>query len=137
MGAIADISKILYANMDLGSFGLPVSYEGLDFDPKEYDAYLACYVLRAPTLQAELGPQGCDAHTGIFQVDVNYREGGGPTEALNKADEVNAYFKSGAYFTDSTETVNIKNVSASRLNIVGGWATINLTIEYQVYSKRI
>lgn len=137
MAAIADISKILYANMELGGFGLPISYEGIDFDAKGNQAYLACYVLRAPTLQAELGSQGCDAHTGIFQVDINYREGDGATEALQKADEVNAYFKSGAYFTDGQETVNIRNVSASRLNIVGGWATINLTIEYQVYSKRI
>jgi len=137
MGAIAEISKILYANMDLGTFGLPVAYEGLDFDAKGQAAYLSCFVLRAPTLQAELGPQGCDAHTGIFQIDVNYREGQGATALLEKADEVNAYFYSGRYFESSEETVNIRNVSASRLNIAGGWSTINLTIEYQVYSKRI
>ncbi len=137
MGAIAEISRIFYSNMDLGGFGLPVAYEGLDFDAKGVSAYLACFMLRAPTLQAELGPNGCDSHTGLFQVDVNYREGQGATALLEKADEINAYFYSGRYFESSTETVSIRNVSASRLNIAGGWSTINLTIEYQVYSKRI
>ena len=65
--------------------------------PKSLEAYLACYVLRAPTLQAELGPQGCDAHTGLFQIDINYREGGGPTEALSKADLVTALNGAGPF----------------------------------------
>ena len=137
MGAISSIGKILYKALEDGNLSMPIAFEGLDFDPAGEEAYLACYILRAPTLQAELGSVGCDAHTGIFQVDINYREGIGATLALNKADEVNFLFKSGASFTDSVEVVKIRNVSASRLNLVGGWATINLSIEYITYSQRI
>ncbi len=137
MSAIADIQKILFNAVEDGSFGLPVAYENVNFDPKGLDGYLSVFLLRAPTLLAELSWNGCDNHSGILQIDINYPQGAGPTIHAEMADQINAVFKNGATFAGSVENVNIQNVSAGIMQVANGWATLTMTIEYYSYSGRV
>lgn len=137
MSAIAEIQKILLSAVENGGFGLPIAYENVKFEPADKSGYLACFVLRAPTLQAELGWVGCDSHTGIFQIDINYPEGEGATQHVETADAINAVFKSGGTFTGSAISVNIQNVSAGVMQIANGWATLSLNIEYYAFTERV
>ena len=137
MSAIAEIQQILYNAVEDGGFGLDVAYENVKLDPKDKPAYLACFMLRAPTEQAELSWKGCDEHQGIFQIDINYPQGSGPTVHVEMADQINAVFKSGATFAGATENVNIRNVSAGIMQVAQGWATLSLSIEYYVFSGRV
>ena len=42
--------------LDLGTFGLPVAYEGLDFDAKGQAAYLSCFVLESANFASRVRP---------------------------------------------------------------------------------
>ncbi len=137
VSAIASIQKILYKAVQDGGFGLDIAYENVKFDPKSKDGYLSCFMLRAPTLQAELGWVGCDLHTGIFQIDINYPQDSGATAHAEMCDQINAFFKSGATFAGPTESVNIQNVSAGVMQVAQGWATLSLSIQYYVFSGRV
>lgn len=137
MAAITEINQILVKAVQDGSFGLDIAFENIKFNPKGKTAYIALFNLRSPTIMAELGPMGCDLHTGIMQIDVNYEQGGGIDELLEKADAINAIFKNGATFAGANENVNITNVSALPAVISRGWATVSMTIEYYVFSQRV
>lgn len=137
VSAIAEIQKTIYKAVQDGAFGLPVAMPNESFDPKDKTGYLALFLLRAPTVQAELGWVGCDSHTGIIQIDINYPQGKGDTLHAEMADSINAVFKSGATFAGATISVNIRNVSAGQLQIGQGWATLPLTIEYFAFTERV
>ena len=137
MASITEINQILKKAVADGAFGLPIAYENSSFDPDDNAAYIAIFNLRAPTVQAELGWNGCDQHNGVFQLDVNYKQGGGTDEILEKADEVNATFFNGQTFAGTNENVNITNVTATPVSIARGWATVSLTINYYVFTLRV
>ncbi len=137
MSAIANIQRILLQAISNGNFGLPIAFENVNYDATNGEPFLACFVLRAPTVQAELGYAGCDERTGIFQIDINYREGSGPTVHAEMADDINAFFRSGETFTGNDFRVNIRNVSAGVLRIGNGWATLPMTIEYYSFTERV
>lgn len=137
MAAITEINQILKKAVQDGAFGLPIAFENDGYDPAGVPAYIAIFNLRAPTVQAELGWQGCDRHTGVFQLDVNYKQGGGTDELLEMADNVNAVFFNGQDFAGTSENVNITNVTAEPVTIAQGWATVSMTINYYVYSRRV
>jgi len=137
MAAITEINQILKKAVSDGAFGLPIAYENSAFDPGDNAAYIAIFNLRAPTVQAELGLNGCDRHNGVFQLDVNYKQGGGSDVILEKADDVNATFFNGRTFAGASENVNITNVTSTPISIARGWATVSLTINYHVFTQRV
>ena len=137
MSAIANIQRILLEAIENAGFGLPIAYENVKFDATPGEPFLACFILRAPTVQAELGYKGCDERTGIFQIDINYPENSGPTIHAEMADDINLFFRSGATFTGNQFRVNIRNVSAGVMRIGNGWATLPMTIEYYSFTERV
>jgi len=138
MAVFDDISKALKGIMLDNDFSLPVIYENA-FDEAQPigTAFLAIFQLPAQPTQATLGDAGCDLHTGIFQIDINYPSGEGMALLVQKADEINAVIKSGATFTNNGLNVRINNVGISRLVVSDGLATINITIEYNSFSTRV
>lgn len=137
MSAIASIQRILLETIQNAGLGLPIAYENVNYDASNGEPFLACFILRAPTVQAELGYKGCDERTGIFQIDINYPEGSGPTVHAEMADDINLLFRSGATFTGNDFRVNIRNVSAGVMRIGNGWATLPLSIEYFSFTERV
>lgn len=138
MAVFDDISTALIGIMADNDFGLPVLYENArDEDQPIGDSYLAVFQLPAQPVQATLGDAGCDLHTGVFQIDVNYPAYTGKSNSMQKADEINAVIKSGATFTNNGLNVRILNVGISRLIVSDGVATINMTIEYNSFSERV
>jgi len=139
MAAITEINQILVKAVQDGGFALDsqIAFENFTFNKDDLDFYLAIFNLRAPTELAELGAEGCDKHQGVFQLDVNYKQGGGVDELLTKADEINAVFKNGATFAGASESVNITNVTAEPVTTAQGWATVSMTINYYCFTLRV
>jgi hypothetical protein len=139
MAAITEIDQILVKAVQDGGLALDsqIAFENFTFDKNLTDFYLAIFNLRSPTVMAELGLQGCDMHQGVFQLDINYKQGNGMTEMLTKADEVNAVFKNGATFAGANESVNITNVTAEPVVTAQGWATVSMTINYYCFTQRV
>ena len=118
-------------------FGLPIAQENVKYDSSDGEPYLELFDLPAPTVQASLGAEGCDNHSGIFQIDINYQANEGRAVLDQKADEINAVIKSGATFTENDVNVRIQNVSVQRLPVNNGYATLSMTIEYFAFTKRL
>lgn len=137
MGVFNSIDKILAKAVIDGAFGIPHTFTNEDFKPSDHSSYLNCTILPSPVLVATLGDNGCDDHSGIFQIDIRYREGTGITQHKKTADVINIQFANGKYFTDGEVSLRIENVSIAPLLIGGGWASLPMTIEYQVYSRRV
>lgn len=138
MGAFAEIDNIFnIALLNAALGGIVVVTENLDYSPQSGVPYVAGYLLPAPTVQASLGRDGCDNHSGLYQIDINYPKDNGTTDLKVTADLVNQVFFSGAVFTLNNVVVNIRNVSIDRVVIAGGWATLSTTIEYYSYTQRI
>ena len=144
MAAFEDISKALMnAMLSNGTinpdtaFGLPVVFENVPYDETDGANFLACYLLPAPVLQATLGDEGCDNHSGIYQIDIHFQSFTGTNELYAKADEINAVIKSGSTFTFNGLNVRIENISISRLNVSDGQATLNISVEWFAFTMRV
>lgn len=137
MAVFEDISKAFNGIMIDNDFSLPVVFENTPYDETTGDNFLAIFLLPSPTLQASLGDEGCDEHKGIFQIDIVYNTYSGTHELYQKADEINAIIKSGATFTNNTLNVRIGNVSIQRLTVSDGLATLNMSIDYWAFNKRV
>jgi len=122
-------------NASLG--GITVVLENIKHDSRAGAAFLACYQLPVPVTQATLGDGGCDLHSGIYQININYPEGKGLTACKTMADTLNAIFYSGATFTESTVNVRIKTTSVERAIVAGGYVTLPLSIEYYAHIERV
>ncbi len=132
-----DLTKGFLKAVNAGSFSLPIAYENVDYQPEGNDPWLAVFQLPLQPVQASLGDDGCDFHEGILQIDINYPASTGRTLLDAKADEINAYFKSGATFTENDIKIRIENVGLARVVVDRGWITGNLNIEYYAYSERL
>ena len=136
MGAFLGISNCFNVAILNGGFNLPIALENQDFDPRLGDPYLAAFLLPASVIQSTLGLNGCETTSGIYQIDINYPAEKGVTALLSKADEVNAVFYNGAALTLNAFTVNLKNVSRSRVIVAGGFASVSLFIEFYSINSR-
>jgi len=137
MAIFEDISKAFIKGVANGGFSLPIAYENVEYDEIDGEPFISMFLLPAQPVQATLGDSGCDEHTGILQLDLHYKAHTSTTEILQKADEINAVFKSGATFTNDTTNVRIRNVGVSRLIVSDGFVTLNMTIEYFAFNKRL
>ena len=119
-----------------GGFGIDVATENVDYTPAS-DPFISCFILPVPVVQSELGSNGCEMLSGIFQISVHYPQDQGMNLLLQKVDEVNAVFFSGAVFVLSPLTVTLKQVSTERVVVSGGFATVNISIDYYSFTSRL
>jgi len=133
----ADIDEIFNIAVLNAGFSIDVITENLDYSPNISTPYIAAFLLPLPTVQASLGSNGCDNQSGIYQLDINYPKDQGTTALKEMADEINGVFFSGANFSNSNLTVNIKNVSINRVIVQNGWASLSVSIEFYAYSMRV
>ncbi len=132
-----EISKAFIDPVKNTFVGLPVANENLPYDSRDAEAHLEVFLLPAQPEQATLGATGCDFHSGIYQININYPINAGSAALYKKADEINAVFKSGATFSYGSTNVRIENVGISNLTVSDGYATLNLSIEYYAFSARV
>jgi len=137
MATFLDIDTAFNLAVLNAGFSVPVITENIDYSPKVETPFIAAYLLPAPTSQASLGDEGCDNHSGLYQIDINYPKDKGTTELKAMADNVNAVFYSGAVFTYNNVSVNIRNVSINRVVVQDGWAALTMTIEFYTYVSRV
>jgi len=133
----SDIRKAF--NIAVGNAGFPIeiAYENVKYEPNVTTPYIQLFLLPVQPEQASLGDSGCDFHTGIFQIDINYAQSEGVTDLDAMADQINTLFKSGTSFTENGLQVRIENVGIGPLVVERGWATLSLSIEYFAYSQRL
>ena len=91
----SDIRKAF--NIAVGNAGFPIeiAYENTKFETNLTSPYLQLFLLPVQPVQASLGDMGCDLHTGIFQIDINYAQSEGVTDLDAMADQINTLFTLG------------------------------------------
>lgn len=91
---------------------------------------------RAVNGPVTLGDAGQDDHRGFLQVDINYPEGKGTGQVLQKADELLSYFKAGLSVSYNGQTVTVLSTSLSPGRVVGGYYRVTVTINYYSRTNR-
>jgi len=90
--------------------------------------------LPAATVLADLGRDGQDYTTGIYQIDVVGIAGKGKAAIYTLADQVADQFKRGTSLTYNGVVVRVSSVERAALIIEDKFAFIPLSIEYEAYT---
>ena len=130
----SDIASALDANLD--AMGEVVAWENRHFTPAtDGSLHLRQYNLPATTVLADLGRDGQDYRTGIYQIDVVGITGKGKAAIYALADQVADQFRRGTSLTYNGVVVRVTSVERSALVIEEKFAFIPLSIEYETYTR--
>lgn len=89
--------------------GIPaVAWENKGYDPVKGVPFLAPSILWAESSQAEIGTEGRNWETGIFQITMNYPTNQGPGPTATMAGLIREWFKRGTELSANGVTVKIK-----------------------------
>jgi hypothetical protein len=111
-----------------------VAWENIDFAPTQGQTYLRPTVLPSDTVQAELGDQGRDYHTGIYQVDVMAEAGEGKNAAYVLADSIADHFARGTDLTYNGVVVTIQQTKRLTGRTDSGWFMVPVEINFFSYT---
>lgn len=137
MGSVfEDISKALDSTLKGGGLNMTIVLENDKYTPDLGTAYLSSFNLPAPVSPSTLGPTGKNVHEGIYQVDINYPAFSGRSNLLKKADQIKDVFKHGLDITWGAHTVRIQESSISGIRVNGGWAVLNVSINWSTHTAR-
>lgn len=137
MTTFVDINNALVKPIiDNSGFDLEFNYENKAIDPNIKTAFGKCFLLPIQPEQTALGQDGCDQHTGVFQISLYFPENIGNIKTLTKADEIASVYKSGAVLTYNGVNVTIESIGISQGLNDGPWFIIPITINYYSFIRR-
>jgi len=138
MTTFVDIKKALDNALMSNSFGgLPAFLENIDHDTNTDQPFLSAFLLPAQPEQIGLGDNGTDRHTGIYQIDINYKTHRGVMNHMVIADSINSVFKSGANLVWDDVCVRVESTGITPIRILNGWAVMSVSIDWFSTTKRI
>lgn len=134
--SFAEIDQALIKAVYAGAFDLPVALENVPYSSENGAPYIAVFNLPAPVIESTLGAGGCELHSGLLQLNLNYPQDTGTTAIKTKANVIRVWFKNGATFTAGGISARIKNTSIAQIIVDGGWCTLPVTVEYYAHTTR-
>ncbi len=115
-----------------------VERENVEIDPS--GATKVARLLFGPARPSvlELGPSGSNLHTGILQINLDYRKGDGDATAQADADAVAAAFPVGSNVISSGgQGVTIYSAGRDGFGrLVDGWWRVSVTVEWEAILRR-
>lgn len=137
MTTFVDINNALVKPIvDNAGFGIEFNYENKNTKPAIKTPFGQCFLLPVQPEQAALGQDGCDEHSGVFQISLRYPENQGNIAALTKADEIASVYKSGAVLTYNGVNVTIESIGIGQALNDGPWFLVPITINYYSFIRR-
>lgn len=137
MGFVVDLTKVFDGNLKAfgADNGIVVALNNIDMPTDTSIPFLSGFMLPAPVVQADLSVN--ELRDGIYQIDINYASHLG-TAPINKMyDLLNETFKTGENFTFGTICAGINGVSPSPITVSNGWASMNMSIDFECYTARL
>jgi len=112
-----------------------VAWPNAPFAPTTGTAYIKADNLPGEPFQAELGTDGLNYHSGIYQITVVYPAGVGTASPGALRDAVINAFKRGTVLSYSGVYVTVTRAYASPMMIDADWVRIPVNIEYRVFAS--
>ena len=138
MTTFINIKKALDNALMSNDFGgLTAVLENIDYDTTTDQPFLSAFLLPGQPEQIGLGDNGTDRHTGIYQIDINYKTHRGVMNHMVIADEINTVFKSGADLVWDGVCVRIESTGITPIRTGNGWAVMSVSIDWYSTTQRV
>ena len=131
MAAYQEIYSALTKSIVDLALGIPLAYENKDYDP---DANNDQQFIGLTTLyndQESLDKMLFDEVTGIYQISLYTRSGGGVNTSMSKIDAIKNYYKHGLKIINGSQCVSIINFGRNVGRNVNGWYVIDVSISFK------
>lgn len=115
-----------------------IERENVEIDPSGQTKVARLLFGPARPSVLELGPSGSNRHTGILQINLDYRNGSGDSTAQADADAVAAAFPVGSNVISSGgQGVTIYSAGRDGFGrLVDGWWRVSVTVEWEAILRR-
>jgi|AntDeeMetagen134_2_1112570.scaffolds.fasta_scaffold02290_4 hypothetical protein len=130
---IENIRKALDSHLATMPPAIDVAWPNRPYDPQIGTPWMRPNLLPTPPRQAELGLQGRNAHTGIYQISVFYPAGNGPGRAEDAASALVERFKRGTDVTYANHLVRCVMAGYRDGTQEPDWYSLIVEIEYRAY----
>lgn len=115
--------------------GLPaVAWENVAFAPVAGAMYLKPSLLPGEPTQAELGNNGLNMHTGLYQISVFAPAGAGVAAVNTLVNSICDHFKRGVELTYGGVTVRLVKAYPSPMMQETDWIHIPITVQWRSYA---
>lgn len=115
--------------------GLPsVAWENVPFTPTAGSMYLKPSLLPGEPVQAELGTNGLNMHTGLYQISVFAPAGAGVAAVNTLVNAICDHFKRGTELTYGGITVRMVKAFPSPMMQETDWIQIPITVMWRAYA---
>jgi len=131
MAAYQEIYSALTKSIVDLALGIPLAYENKDYDP---DANNDQQFIGLTTLyndQESLDKMLFDEVTGIYQISLYTRSGGGVNTSMSKIDAIKNYYKHGLKIINGSQCVSIINFGRNGGRNINGWYVIDISISFK------
>lgn len=108
-----------------------VAWENVPFTPTAGAPYLKPALLPGEPQQAEIGTNGANRHTGIYQISIFYPAGLGVPGLNTLRDGLINHFKRGTVLTYSGISVTIQKAFPGPVLQETGWQHLPITIQFR------
>lgn len=116
--------------------GLPsVAWENVSFTPTAGSMYLKPSFLPGEPIQAELGTNGQNMHTGLYQISVFAPAGAGVASVNTMVNTICDHFKRMTDLTYGGVTVRLIKAFPSPMMQETGWIQIPITVMWRAYAS--
>jgi hypothetical protein len=126
--SLQQVQEALVAASVAALSGMPTEYENVTFT-KPTDAKWAklSFVPNSPSVDT-LGENGEDMVDGFLQIDINYPQNAGDSEARSDFEEIRAAFPAGRHYASGDQPVTIRNCGRSQGRFVDQWYRVSTTV---------
>lgn len=124
-----DIHRALTQSLINASVGVPIAHENVTFNPDQHTAFVQPFTIIGD--RDAIAKNGYGEVFGIYQIDVNVREGSAVGQALQIIDIINSYYTDSLELENGSTQVIILNRYRSNVSIENGWYTTSVTIDFR------
>tara|TARA_R110002051_G_scaffold325374_1_gene427390 strand:+ start:541 stop:951 length:411 start_codon:yes stop_codon:yes gene_type:complete len=110
---------------------IPLAYENKGYDPDKNNdqQFIALAILYNE--QESLDKMLFDEVTGIFQLSLYTRSGGGVKSSMAKVDAIKNYYKHGLKIVNGSQCVSVVNFGRNGGRNDNGWYVIDMSISFK------
>jgi hypothetical protein len=133
MSAYQEIYSALTKSIVDLALGIPLAYENKDYDPDANNDQQFIGLTTLYNNQESLDKTLFDEVTGIYQISIYTRSGGGANSnaLIEKIDVIKDYYKHGLKIINGSQCVSIINFGRNGGRNINGWYVIDVSISFK------
>lgn len=131
MAAYKEIYSALTKSIIDLSLGIPFAYENKEYDPEANNDQQFIALTTLYNDQDSLDKMLYDEVTGIFQISLYTRSGGGVNSSTANIDVIANHYKHGLKIVNGSQCVYIVNFGRNGGRNVNGWYVVDISVSFK------